>query len=99
VIDDQHSVCLHLGQVEPQRRDIRGEISAGLLEGDEDPWLAVLGDSANEELHPEEGLAATGRPAHQGRPTAGEPTAGDLVEAGDARRCLGQWHQSSWRST
>lgn len=97
VVDDELAVRLELGEVEAQRRDVGREIRNGLLEGDEDAALAKLDAAAHEELHREQRLAAAGRAADERRAPTRQSPAGDLVEAADSRRRLGQRLQA-WRA-
>jgi len=70
VVDRELLVFLELVQIEPQRPDVGGELLGSLLECHEDSRLVVLGDAADQELHAEEGLAATRPAADQGGATA-----------------------------
>ena len=84
------AVGLERGQVEAERRHVGDQVVGRLLEGDEHPGLVVLGDPADEELHGEECLAASGGAADERRASPGQPAAGHLVEPADTGRRLRQ---------
>ena len=71
VVDVEEAPGAEIAEVEAERRDVLAQLLAALLERDEDAVLAVLRRPADEELHAEEGLAAAGGPADQGRPASG----------------------------
>src|SRR5512133_3358734 len=87
-----------------ERSEVGCELVPGLLERDEDPWLAVLERAADEELHREERLAASGPAADERGAAGGQAAARDLVETADAGRnlrearslwaCFRCWHVS-----
>jgi hypothetical protein len=76
VVDDEEAVGVELGQVEAQGRHIGGQVGRRLLEGDEHPRLAVIGDAPDQELHGQQGLAGPGRSADQGGSAPGQTAPG-----------------------
>ena len=60
------------GHVEPEASDVGGQLRFRLLEGHEDPGLAEVPGSADDELHGHERLAAPGAAADQRRPAEGQ---------------------------
>ena len=73
-------------QIEPEGGHIPGQFLGGLLEGHEDPGLVKLGSASHEELHGEEGLAAPGCTADQGRTALRQPAACDFIKTAYPRR-------------
>ena len=88
VIDHQLLLVDQVVEVEAEGPDVLGQLLAGLLERDENPGLVELGGPANQELHGEDGLAASGGTADERGPAPGQAAAGDLIEPGDAGQSL-----------
>ena len=77
-------------QVEALGGEVGLEVARGLLEADEQPRLAVLLGAIDEEAHGEDGLAAAGGAGDEGHAAHGQAALGDLVEALDPSRDLGE---------
>jgi hypothetical protein len=90
VVHGQLPAADQVVQAEAQGADVLAQLLGGLLEGHEHARLAVADRAVYEELHRQQGLAATGTAADQSRPAPRQAAEGDLVETGDARRSLGQ---------
>jgi hypothetical protein len=84
VVEQQSLVRHELVEIEAERPDVLGQLFGGLLEGHEHTGFTKLGCAAHQELHREERLATAGPTAHERRPAARQPSAGDLVEPGDS---------------
>src|SRR4051812_23359787 len=76
--------------VEAERADVLREFLFGFLERDACAWFVELGCAANQELHPEQGLAATRTAADQCRPAARKTAQRNLVQSGYAGARLRQ---------
>jgi hypothetical protein len=72
-------------QVEPERLGIRRELAFRFLERQEHPRLAELRRAPEKELHPEHGLSAARRSAHQRRAAFREPASRDFIQPADSR--------------
>src|SRR5207253_852112 len=81
VLDRELLLRDQLVEVEPEGRGVPRELLGRLLEGEEDAGLVVKRGAANEELDREDGLAGARAAAHERRPSPGETSAGDLVQA------------------
>ncbi len=79
-----------LVQVETKGGDVLRQFRLALLEGHEDPRFLLVGGAAHQEFHGQQGLAATGATADQGRAAARQAAICDVVEAHDAGRGLGE---------
>ena len=84
VVDDELLLLDESRQVEAERRHVGRQLVPPLLEGEDGARLAVLGRATDEELEPEDGLAAAGAAADKRGTTAGQATGGELVEPGYA---------------
>ena len=89
VFERQALALDQIGHVVAERRDILEDVFLGLFERHEHAALAVR-RAVDEELQGEQRLAAAGPAAHQRRPALRQPAAGDLVEAVDTGRDLGE---------
>jgi hypothetical protein len=90
VVDDEHVLRDQRRHVVAERGGVARDLGLGLLERDEHTAIAVRGRAVDQELHPEQGLAAARATAHQRGPAAGQSAPGDLVEPIDARGYLRQ---------
>jgi len=93
VVDHEFAVGLELPEIEAQRRDVGGQILRRLLERGEHPRLVEHRRPADEELHPQQRLAATRRPADERRAATRQTAAGEVVETADPGRRLRQLSQ------
>ena len=81
VLEREPAVGLEPAEVEPERRDVGDQVLSRLLERHEHSGLAVVGDAADQELDPQERLAAACRTTYERRATAWQAASGHLVKA------------------
>ena len=89
VIDEELLLGDEAREIESERGHVRRDFLRGLLEEDGHPGLVVLGGSPDQELDPEQRLAGSGASTDQGRATAGQASAGEIIEPCDPGGCLG----------
>ena len=70
-------------QVEPEGGEVYYQLLGLLFKRQVDARLVILGGAAHQKLHGEQGLAAAGAAADQGRTSLGETAAGDLIQTLD----------------
>ena len=87
---DEAAVGFEGGEVEPEGGGVVGQVGGQLLERQQHAGLVELRGPAHQELDPEEGLARARAAGDQRGPAGGQPAAGQLVEAPDARGHLRQ---------
>jgi hypothetical protein len=86
VIDEQLPGLRERVEIETERANIGRELFRGFFERHEYAGLAELGCTAHQKLDREQGLAATRSTTHQGRATAWQATASDVIESVDSCR-------------
>src|SRR4051812_27231794 len=71
----------HVGDVEPERRDVLADVRGGFLERHQHAGFAELERTAHEKLRRHERFSAAGGAADQGGPAGGQTATRDFVEA------------------
>src|SRR5262245_38805034 len=89
MIESQFFIGYELWQVKSERSNIDDQILNTFFKGDANARLTKL-DTAYEEFHAEQGLAAAGTATDQCGPSLRQATAGNLVQSFDTRRGLGE---------
>ncbi len=90
VVDGELPLRDQLREVEPERRDVGGNLFGVLLERHEHAGFVELDDTVHQEGERQQRLARSRPSADESRPACRQPAARDLVEATDARGALRQ---------